>query len=85
MGVTSLNCPIKSKHNCKQYWPHVVAMLTRAENMFKEMMDEPLLRMAISRGNHYVSGEGSDVSDYHHGDGDSTVDGMINHAVVMTT
>ena len=53
--------------------------------MFKEMMDEPLLRMAISRGNHYVSGEGSDVSDYHHGDGDSTVDGMISHAVVITT
>ena len=52
--------------------------LTRAENMFKEMMDEPLLRMAISRGNQYPSGEGSDVSDHHHGDGDSTVDGMID-------
>ena len=51
-------------------------VITRAENMFKEMMDEPLLRMAISRGNHFTqSGEGSDVSDHHHGDGDSTVDG----------
>ena len=46
--------------------------------MFKEMMDEPLLRMAISRGNQYPSGEGSDVSDHHHGDGDSTVNGMID-------
>ena len=53
--------------------------------MFKEMMDEPLLRMAISRGNQYVSGEGSDVSDYHHGDGDSTVDGIVSCAVDMTT
>lgn len=57
---------------------YAVVMIIRAESTFKEMMDEPLLRMAISRGNHYpVSGEGSDVSDYHHGDGDSTVDGML--------
>lgn len=64
----------------------MVVMVSRAEDMFKEMMDEPLLRMAISRGNQYpLSGEGSDVSDYHHGDGDSTVDGMINNAVVIVT
>jgi len=50
-------------------------VVVRAEAMFKEMMDEPLLRMAISRGNQVLSGEGSDVSDHHHGDGDSTVDG----------
>ena len=55
---------------------YAVVMTIRAEITFKEMMDEPLLRMAISRGNQFVaSGEGSDVSDYHHGDGDSTVDG----------
>ena len=53
-------------------------MMIRAESTFKEMMDEPLLRMAISRGNQFAtSGEGSDVSDYHHGDGDSTVDGKL--------
>lgn len=63
----------------------MVTMVTRAEHLFKEMMDEPLLRMAISRGNQYVSGEGSDVSDYHHGDGDSTVDGIVSCAVDMTT
>ena len=64
----------------------MVVMVTRAENMFKEMMDKPLLRMAISRGNLYVaSGEGSDVSDYHHGDGDSTVDGIVSYVVVMIT
>ena len=65
---------------------YAVVMVIRAENMFKDMMDEPLLRMAISRGNQYAaSGEGSDVSDYHHGDGDSTIDGMVNQAIVMTT
>lgn len=60
-------------------------MMTRAENMFKEMMDEPLLRMAISRGNQYGSGEGSDISDYHYGDGDSTVDGIASYTVVIAT
>lgn len=65
---------------------YVVVMVTRAESLFKEMMDEPLLRMAISRGNPYApSGEGSDVSDYHHGDGDSTVDGIVSCVVVMLT
>ena len=46
--------------------------------MFKEMMDDPLLVITISRGNQYPSGKGTNVSDYHHGDGDSTVDGMVD-------
>ena len=86
MVVTLLNYPIRSEHNFTWYCLYVVVMVIRAESNFKEMMDEPLLRMAISRGNQYaVSGEGSDVSDYHHGDGDSTVDGMVSYAVVMAT
>ena len=59
-------------------------MVIRAEDYFKEIMDEPLLRMAVSRGYQYAaSGEGSGVSDYHHGDGNSTVDGMVRYAVVV--
>ena len=35
---------------------------------------KPLLRIAISR--HTQSDEDSDVSDYHHGDEDTPIDGM---------
>ena len=62
---------------------YTVVMMIRAESSFKQMMDEPLIRMAISRGNQFaISGKGSDVSDYHHGDRDSTLDG--NFAVQLS-
>lgn len=77
MGVILPNYPIRSECFRDGECCHGDLVVVRAEAMFKEMMDEPLLRMAISRGNHpALLGEGSDISDYHHGDGDSTVDGI---------
>ena len=62
---------------------YTVVMMIRAESTFKKLMDEPLLRMAISRSNQFsMSGKGSDVTDYHHGDRDSTLDG--NFAVQLS-